>query len=70
MNGDKPAYPFAFDEMDVNRTSFGLTRRELFAAMAMQGLLTNYGLTADLREVSNSAARYADSLIAELDKDD
>ena len=50
----------------------GLTKRELFAAMAMQGLLMNYrdnGLYGDSYSypmVEEVAVRCADQLIAEL----
>jgi hypothetical protein len=46
---------------------FGITKRELFAAMAMQGILSsdaNYGLY----ESAEKAVRSADSLLAELNK--
>lgn len=46
----------------------GLTKRELFAAMAMQGLLTNPEFSASLRE-ANWAVKAADALIAELTKE-
>jgi hypothetical protein len=44
----------------------GLTKREYFAAMALQGLLTINDLT--LQECAISAVRTADLLIAELNK--
>jgi hypothetical protein len=47
----------------------GLTKREYFAVMAMQGLLSTqlipYGLNLDL---SKKAIAYADALIEELNK--
>jgi hypothetical protein len=45
---------------------FGLTKREYFAAMALQGLLTTNDLT--LQECAKSAVHTADLLIAELNK--
>jgi hypothetical protein len=48
------------------RTHNGLTKREYFAAMAMQGLLSN-GSLGD-RLVSQNAVIYADLLIEELNK--
>ncbi len=45
---------------------FGLNKREYFAAMAMQGLLTTNELT--LQECAKSAVHTADLLIAELNK--
>lgn len=46
-----------------------LTKRELFAAMAMQGLLANPTLTdAPSGGFSGAAVRKADALLAELAK--
>lgn len=44
----------------------GLTKRELFAAMAMQGLLANAGTEAFALSLGKFSADYADALIAEL----
>lgn len=45
----------------------GLTKRELFAAMAMQGLLGQSGCV--VWDVSEDAVKAADALIAELEKE-
>lgn len=45
----------------------GLTKRELFAAMAMQGILAA-DRDASFTSTAFDAARYADALIAELAK--
>jgi hypothetical protein len=64
MNANDPAYP--------TPTDAGLTKRELFAAMAMQGILSNaiildrHGLTA--AETAHNALDFADSLIRALEK--
>jgi hypothetical protein len=48
-------------------TSLGLTKRELFAAMAMQGFAASkYKATAD--EFARYAVMMADDLLAELEK--
>lgn len=49
---------------------FGLTKRELFAAVALQGLLTNHHKLpcASYEDFSEDAVRHADALIAELGK--
>lgn len=50
----------------------GLTKRELFAAMAMQGILANPELVRVYTEeiqIMRSAVNEADALIAELDKE-
>ena len=50
----------------------GLTKREHFAAMAMQGILSNSegwdNTGTHLRYVSNMATKYADALIEALNK--
>ncbi len=61
------------DEVLVHEGATGLTKRELFAAMAMQGLLTKYETMwagdFPLHEgVANDAVRSADALIAALNK--
>jgi hypothetical protein len=63
-----PAYPVTEDS--YHEPSRGLTKRELFAAMAMQGAL---GGAPGSHLVPNNLAResvmYADDLLAELAKD-
>ena len=54
------------------RSTGGLTKRELFAAMAMQGLLANPDqamVAMDEDHVAFSAMQHADALIAELNKE-
>lgn len=50
----------------------GLTKREYFAGLAMQGLLANgsnrRGLACDQDETPTEAIKQADALIAELEK--
>lgn len=50
----------------------GLTKRELFAAMAMQGIINNPHRIAGLtyEDTVTDAVNYADALIAELEKKD
>lgn len=64
VNGNAPVFPFVdpSPELDSHR---GLTKRELFAAMAMQGLATD-----EFPEgCATSAVKYADALLAELAKE-
>lgn len=67
-NADMPAMPTEKKVGDATYTSDGLTKREHFAAMAMQGLIhrasRGYSI-ADLAELSVVAA---DALLAELDR--
>ena len=44
----------------------GLTKRELFAAMAMQGLMARPGMRLSLDHLAMDAVCQADALIAEL----
>ena len=75
---DEPAFPLVSTEYsDEHGFWSGLTKRELFAAMAMQGLCTRVvpvtGVTSD-KEYSvlraRAAVKHADALMAELEKDD
>lgn len=65
---DSFAYPIAYDDNDVNMVYGGLTKRELFAAMAMQGLQT-WPDDLSQQKLSKWAVNQADALIAELNKD-
>jgi hypothetical protein len=60
--GNEPAYPEYFDN-----GGRGLTKRELIAAMAMQGMIAGgrYGE----EEVSAISVAYADALLAQLSKE-
>ena len=50
-----------------NYISTGLTKREYFAAMALQGLLSDYE-SESIEDYSKYAVKLADSLIEELNK--
>jgi hypothetical protein len=47
---------------------FGLTKREYFAAKALQGLLANSGPYPHSADTAVRALKYADILLEELDK--
>lgn len=67
-NKDKQAFAaIATDGNEIYRQS-GLTKREYFAAMAMQGFcsIPNTGLTAE--GFAKKAIQIADALLAELEK--
>lgn len=75
----EPAYPSQrLDACGMPREdiSYGLTKRELFAAMAMQGLLSGDNMIAGnpnesyISANSRHAVMLADRLLAELAKDD
>jgi len=63
-NSDKPAMPVQFADWN------GLTKREYFAGLAMQGLMS--GIQEDtewnFEEYSSTAVGMADALLKELDK--
>jgi len=76
-NSDMPAMPS--DPIDTQEgdfetgggrylTSNGLTKREYFAAMALQGLCAKYG-SAVYKESPANALLMADALLKELDRD-
>ncbi len=65
------AFPVQFtDRNGTTHVYTGLNTRELFAAMAMQGLCAHFG-TMDVHDLESTATRsvqMADALIAELAK--
>jgi hypothetical protein len=63
MNGDDAAYPL---EIATGQYNSGLAKRELIAAMAMQGLLFD---PVDLKMIAKLSVKAADALIAELSKE-
>lgn len=69
MNANQPAFPihdFVNGNGDVQTGSIGLTKREYFAAMAMQGILSS---NLEWINVAVSSVDFADALISELEKD-
>ena len=71
-NGTECAYPVA--PLDYT-PQFGLTKREYFAAMALQGLIASFTEKAaigswgtEIPEAVNVAVKYADALLLELAK--
>lgn len=56
---------------DVTIQGYGLTKRELFAAMALQGILANSEITKNHRDlnIEQTAIKFADALINELNKE-
>lgn len=68
-NADQPAYPKLTSSENsgghIHRTVGGLTKREMFAAMAMQGMLANSFWGE--QDVAEQAIRYADKLLKQLE---
>lgn len=79
LTGDEPAMPHYKKQLTENvfeqLTDGGLTIRQYFAAIAMQGLLSNPAIvtgnkgTISIPALSQSATDYADALIVELNKE-
>jgi hypothetical protein len=63
MDGDDAVFPSEYSRID----EIGLMKRELFAAMAMVGLLAKEGMSCDC--ISEVAVERADGLIAQLNKE-
>jgi hypothetical protein len=61
----KPAFYHPDGGLDSPNT--GLTKREYFAAMALQGMLAKYGSDYQV-QIAKDAIYWADSLIDELNK--
>ena len=66
MNGNDAIYPMATEGDGFND---GLTKRELIAAMAMQGLLATPGEYEHAKTIAQWAVDQADALIERLNAD-
>ena len=78
-NGNTPAFPVEVDHYQDGSIrgrqtgtyaglEIGLTKRELFAAMAMQGLIASGYTQETFGDLQFDAVRHADALLAELSK--
>ena len=63
----KPNEPINIVEYNNNYISTGLTKREYFAAMALQGFITKYGVDCQEEQIKQ-AIFVADIFIEELNK--
>jgi hypothetical protein len=62
---NEPAYPVS----DASCCQYGgLTKRELFAAMAMQGMRADHSATGVPEAIARESVRLADALLKELAK--
>jgi hypothetical protein len=71
-NSEQAAFPLVYDGPNANSFCHdGLTKREYFAAMAMQGLLSadaRYNnRTDDRKSLAKDAIAFADELLKQLD---
>lgn len=66
-NGEKQVYPL----QDVRGTILqtGLTKREYFAGLAMQGFLANQRLSATEQNVAKASVILADELLKQLENE-
>lgn len=75
-NSEQPIIPMPYTNQDgtlQHDIFFGLTKREHFAGLAMQGLLAKHYIkdsdeTPMLKEFAYYSVQFADALLAELDK--
>lgn len=73
-SSDQTAFPCvwldhdSYGELKPRQQFFRLTKRELFAVMAMQALYSNPNCHAGPEECAKDACNAADALIAELKK--
>lgn len=74
-NGDMPASAIIDDEISTHdkEIHFGLTKREHFAAMALQGICVNVGRNQfafnKAGDIGNKAVEMADALLKALSED-
>lgn len=71
-NGNKPAFPIHPDWRSINdKSDLGITKREYFAAIAMQGLIASgyYNNNQEgIRGNVSKSLEYADELIKQLNE--
>ncbi|MAD41150.1 MAG: hypothetical protein CL623_02015 [Arcobacter sp.] len=67
-NADLPAMPFEGGNNNGIQPSTGLTKREMFAMHAMQGIIAYSSHALDRGRAARSATEFADALLKELDK--
>jgi len=77
-NANEPAYPTKrVERVRIGETEggyaieavhHGLTKREYFAALAMQGLLADPEIVGKPEQYAKDAVTFADALLAELEK--
>lgn len=70
-NSEKPTYPFTPPRPWDDESAYGftgLTKREYFAAMAMQGLLANRTTAHSAEKIITASLAVADELLKQLEK--
>ena len=66
-NSEETAFPLIFENQDFH---LGLTKREYFAAMAMQGLIANAPINnlSNYKEGVSLAIEWSDELLKQLEE--
>lgn len=64
INNQYHAFPM---EIPMLEPQWGLTKREYFASLALQGLVTQFEYS-NVDDIADTAVQYADALIASLNK--
>lgn len=71
-NPNDPAFPISYETdvqgLKVKHNYEGITKREIFAGMAMVGLISNYAGELTKETTANNALLYADALIEKLNE--
>ena len=69
-NGDMPAMPIELNGFGqyAPEAHIGLTKREMFAMAAMQGICSNPDDRYTYEQLAGHAVKHADALLAELEK--
>lgn len=68
-NRNQNAYPVTIeDNGNPSVTHLGLTKREYFAALAMQGLLACPDISASREDIAEESVKQADELLKVLEK--
>jgi hypothetical protein len=65
---DEPAFPTHPNKLPGHFSKDGLTKREYFAAMAMQGLLANSTSSGHIRSCALDSVDAADALLLALER--
>ena len=69
-NSNKPSYPVTREV--ISNAHVGLTKREYFAGLAMQGIMTNNKteptIPIHFQNIAEDAVRIADELLKQLEK--
>lgn len=71
LNASEPAVPFQAlntDAAPMLGVAWGLSKREVFAALALQGIIASGG-SLEFLTVAQAAVEYADDLLMELAKE-